>query len=87
MGYSPWGCKELDMTEHAYMHFFPINLLFVDIKSLVIIIRHMHTIPNNFFFQPIGACFHFFLMTRFTFTFFKLLTSSQEPNQHAEQER
>ena len=21
MGYSPWGCKELDMTEHTYMYF------------------------------------------------------------------
>ena len=31
-GYSPWGCKELDMTEQAHMHAKTINC----IKVLII---------------------------------------------------
>ena len=27
-GYSPWGCKGLDMTEHAHIHFWQ-NFLFL----------------------------------------------------------
>ena len=27
MGYSPWGFKELDMTEHACMHYVDSSML------------------------------------------------------------
>ena len=54
MGYSPWGYKELDMTEHARMHsdfgegpifFYPQVHRGLNLKSW--------TSPQPFLFQPI----------------------------------
>ena len=34
MGCSPWGCKELDMTEHTHIYFFDFCKFFIGGKLL-----------------------------------------------------
>ena len=50
VGYSPWGCKELDTTEHAH-YYIIVQISFTALETCALLVHPFpHTSPGNHMF-------------------------------------
>ena len=60
MGYSPWGCKELDMTEHTCsVKFYSLHIFFFLFKNVLNVCVYLCLVaPGNLPNPGIEPVFH-----------------------------